>query len=1495
MNVLFVIQNFVSSEITQLNKSLIESKVSNESSIQNINKSLEKISTEKSFKKIAVSNKPDEAENNLFFLNKSLENFSDEPESLLQLKNIIAGIKFFNKTDLIKHMINNFSEGINFNEIKKEIIGKESVDVDVDSLNLLNEKLFASKRFIQDDHNNLPLVKLRKLQKFFRISQILQEKNKSFDPQSRESDQLGKKIKLQQVKNTSLSKFLSESLMKKGHILADSSKRQNTYTYLNLPSVNQSGHVLPSCSCFKSVVLCNCYRSITSYKSMFKEWIWGYLFSGFAADTISTANVGIIIDESIDGLLLSLTQRFIFNLLLLLKKESYISIATAGKSIKLISSFQTFNNMDEVKEYLLKINNDNLQMTAEGLQTNKSFQINSGTSQVNTRSSQINSDTLQTNTGSSQINTGISQINTSNSKNNIGNSQTNSESSQINTGSSQISTGNLQINAGSSQTSNESSQINTGSSQIYAESLQININNVLTQYYSSFEKVQNNGNKNILFLFLNKRKSESEIKIEIQSKYRDINIFVIKYGSQSSISNLKFLTNESKIFIINLSNELLEQNMVDSLMKYEPVFLAIKRSIYKFLSSEDNQGNGLSVNPSSKSSLQLSSSLFQSDWWYKEWNWNKYMKNLNYEGIGPTNLAFVVDGTNSRYIIFIQRLVFNYIRLFQLQGTFVTIAVYGKSSYVITKWKMFTTPQDVQKSCESIPLIQGHFRETADALENIYSLFLTQKKNNNNPCVLVLIVTGSSEKHKQLNVIGGQIRAAGVRVYTMAIASGKASTYQEINEVAYSEKEQYVGSPNNLVTMLSAVKLSLVEFIGRSQVKEIENLNEGFRRLQTLWNWRSISNNIQYGYISQANVGILVDGTIEEEYFDTIRRLVYNIMKCYSLAGTHFNVASYATSTYETTSFRQYRSGNDIKKFAKIIPKLYFGKRNTGGAMWAMLNALSDAPPDNPSIVYIITAGPSADDVIAPSKAFRMYGIIAFACSLNGRTPMSELSSMSFTSSTVFSSPFDGLINLVISMTTAASEIIGTVSKACGPSGHLISTNTDIMRSWQWQSAETSFSYSSVNPAEVGFLIDSTSSIHFDLLQKFTYNIFKLFAENSTAAIVTYGGTVDLSLGIFRQYTDNYALQTACSTIFYKGEAGRRIGSALSSFHKLFPRVGKKILFLITMGKSEDDVNNSAKQLALSGVSIFTIGIGEEVEKNELKSISRFYLTTDWNNLITVVASIQNSLTKVFGSSVASVAQNVKLYDNGVYLGKMPPLNDPWDNVVFNNVTDLKLKWNWNNLLSKIKYGALEGANVVILVDVSISEDLGIMRRFLFNIIKLFQESVSTFTVVGYSQSPNLVFGTRKFNSDVQIRRSLEKLESSFVKNQNCNIGSSLAYLKDVVYKKIMLLTTMNRIFGVLVSRSSSSDNILEYADSIKGAGITMVAIGIGQKYNEEELKLIATNGQLIMHSSISALPSLIYNLQFKLAIAMNIPKNLTTINQATLVRSVEQKFALLN
>lgn len=65
-------------------------------------------------------------------------------------------------------------------------------------------------------------------------------------------------------------------------------------------------------------------------------------------------------------------------------------------------------------------------------------------------------------------------------------------------------------------------------------------------------------------------------------------------------------------------------------------------------------------------------------------------------GIGRANLAFVIDGTNSELIMFIQRYVYNYIRLFQLQGTYVTIMAYGRDQYRIASWVTFISPQEIQ-------------------------------------------------------------------------------------------------------------------------------------------------------------------------------------------------------------------------------------------------------------------------------------------------------------------------------------------------------------------------------------------------------------------------------------------------------------------------------------------------------------------------------------------------------------------------------------------------------------------------------------------------------------------------------------------------------------------------------------------------------------------------------------------------------------------------------
>ncbi len=167
--------------------------------------------------------------------------------------------------------------------------------------------------------------------------------------------------------------------------------------------------------------------------------------------------------------------------------------------------------------------------------------------------------------------------------------------------------------------------------------------------------------------------------------------------------------------------------------------------------------------------------------------------------------------------------------------------------------------------------------------------------------------------------------------------------------------------------------------------------------------------------------------------------------------------------------------------------------------------------------------------------------------------------------------------------------------------------------------------------ATIAFLIDATNQHHFDVMIKFVYNIYNLFEVGTSVSIITYGGETDKSLLKFRTYEDSSVFQLSCQAISYKGAKGRKTGAALAEMVSIFMSAkgpGKQLLFLLTTGKSEDDVVSPAKSLVQKGLSIFAVGIGKSVDSNELKMISRYYLTAKWRALVTSLVKIQNSVLK---------------------------------------------------------------------------------------------------------------------------------------------------------------------------------------------------------------------------------------------------------------------------
>ena len=67
---------------------------------------------------------------------------------------------------------------------------------------------------------------------------------------------------------------------------------------------------------------------------------------------------------------------------------------------------------------------------------------------------------------------------------------------------------------------------------------------------------------------------------------------------------------------------------------------------------------------------------------------------------GKANVGFLVDTSSVPSRKFVQKLVYNYIRLFQLQGTTVTIYAYGPTQRRVCDWRSFGSPTDIQVSTE---------------------------------------------------------------------------------------------------------------------------------------------------------------------------------------------------------------------------------------------------------------------------------------------------------------------------------------------------------------------------------------------------------------------------------------------------------------------------------------------------------------------------------------------------------------------------------------------------------------------------------------------------------------------------------------------------------------------------------------------------------------------------------------------------------------------------
>ena len=178
---------------------------------------------------------------------------------------------------------------------------------------------------------------------------------------------------------------------------------------------------------------------------------------------------------------------------------------------------------------------------------------------------------------------------------------------------------------------------------------------------------------------------------------------------------------------------------------------------------------------------------------------------------------------------------------------------------------------------------------------------------------------------------------------------------------------------------------------------------------------------------------------------------------------------------------------------------------------------------------------------------------------------------------------------------------------------------------------------------DLGFIVDSSGSVgraNFVRSLNFIKNLVSSFVispRNSRVGILLYSHRV-IPVFSFGQYKGLASVLRAIDRIKYIG-GGTKTGRALSySRRYFFARSNRrKVLILLTDGKSYDRVRKPAAVLRNMGVQVFAVGVGRGISMKQLIQIAsnrRHIFTVNFRNLGSFVRAIKQKACKGMCNSV---------------------------------------------------------------------------------------------------------------------------------------------------------------------------------------------------------------------------------------------------------------------
>nr|XP_055072089.1 collagen alpha-3(VI) chain-like isoform X2 [Misgurnus anguillicaudatus] len=688
----------------------------------------------------------------------------------------------------------------------------------------------------------------------------------------------------------------------------------------------------------------------------------------------------------------------------------------------------------------------------------------------------------------------------------------------------------------------------------------------------------------------------------------------------------------------------------------------------------------------------------------------------------------------------------------------VSVVQYSTKPSIQFDLNTYGTKQDILSSIESLQHLGGSPLNIGGALDFIKNMFVASSGSRINegvPQILVILTGGRSQD---------DVRAPAAalkqnHIVPFSIGTQNADAIQ-LQTISYT--------PDHTLIVPQFDDLQTIE---QKLVSYVKRVPRQPRRLQPTT-----------ADTGKRDIVFLIDGSDDtSESFSEVQNFVQTLVQQLNVAPDkdRVSVLQYSDDTAVDFKLNAHSSLDDVLNHVKRLSHKGGKLRHTGAALQYVKDNLFTADAGSrqlegvPQVLILMSSGRSRDDIRGPAKALRDTGVISLSIGTTSADTL-ELQTISHQPNYFFISDF---------------ENIHEVQKNILP----------LIKGLSYQQPPTMrFRVSESVKRDVAFLIDGSDDSRngFEAMRNFMQRVVESLyvdEDQDRVAVVQYSRDSTANFYLSSYSTKNEVLNSIRSM---RHKSGRPLntGAALQFIKEniFTPSSGGRhqegaaqILYLISGGRSNDDVRTISQELRKSNIKVFTIGT-RNADTLELQTVSftpaYAFFVSDFTSIDSIFQRLDSVLTS--------------------------------DNEIPEQFPTPMVK------TSKDK------RNIVFLIDGSddASHRFTAIRDFVASLAEMFDvgPGKDQIAVVQFSNTAEINFNLSKYSSTPEVADAIRKLKPKGGRPQY--IGRALQFVRDNIFSSRGKDGVGQML--VLVAGGRSRDSPRGPANTLKVLGVVIFAIG---------------------------------------------------------------------